>query len=273
MEKQDPSPSSDMLSESAPAHDRLPERILGIPFFTGTVVEAVEQHRRNGGYVVIPAAPALIKLNYDEGYRRAMQKADMAIADSGLLVLLWRLATGRKLQNISGITYLKALLADRRLGESESSFWVMASPDARDKALGWLGGRGVRIEERDCYVAERTPSSSDDYKLLSQIEERRPADIVIAVAGGAQEKLALYLRECLLWRPRIHCVGAALDFLSGAERAIPEWAERTHLGWLSRLAAQPRMFFPRVGIALALARMVFKHRSEMPPLRQRWSDL
>lgn len=249
------------------------ERILGIPFFTGTVDEAVAHHIQNGGYVVIPAAPALMKLNHDEGYRRAMQSADLVIADSGLLVLLWRLATGRKLQNISGITYLKALLGAGRLGEGESSFWVMASEDAKEKALRWLGGRGLRIDERDCSVAPRSPSASDDYKLLSQIEERRPGDIVIAVAGGTQEKLALYLRECLLWRPRIHCVGAALDFLSGAERAIPEWAERTHLGWLVRLMAQPRMFFPRIGIAFALARMVFKYRAELPPLRPRWSDL
>lgn len=262
-----------MPRDSNPLPQNGCERILGIPFFTGTVAEAVERHRHNGGYIVIPAAPALIKLNYDEAYRRAMQNADLALADSGLLVLLWRLATGRKLQNISGITYLKALLGDGRLGEGGNSFWVIGSNDAKEKALRWLGSRGLRIDQRDCYVTPRASSSSDDYKLLSQIEERRPGDIVIAVAGGAQEKLALYLRECLLWRPSIHCVGAALDFLSGAERAIPEWAERTHLGWLIRLLAQPRMFFPRIGIAFALSRMVFKYRSEMPPLRQRWSDL
>ena len=135
------------------------ERILGIPFFTGTVAEAVERHWRNGGYIVIPAAPALIKLNYDEGYRRAMQKADMAIADSGLFVLLWRLATGRKIQNISGITYLKALLTDRRLGGGESSFWVLASAEAKEKALRWLGARGLQIDERNCFIAPRSPSS------------------------------------------------------------------------------------------------------------------
>lgn len=92
---------------------------------------------------------------------------------------------------------------------------------------------------------------------------------MIAIADGTQEKLALYLRECLLYRPTIHCVGAALSFLSGDKQAIPEWAEHNHLGWLMRLLAQPRMFLPRIGLAFALAWMVFKYRSELPKLKKR----
>jgi hypothetical protein len=33
------------------------------------------------------------------------------------------------------------------------------------------------------------------------------------------------------------------------------------------------MFFPRIGIAFALAWMIFKYRSELPPLKQRWADI
>ena len=55
------------------------DRVLGISFFTGPVVEAVERHVQNGGYLVIPAAPPLIKLNYDEEYRRAMQSAEVYV--------------------------------------------------------------------------------------------------------------------------------------------------------------------------------------------------
>ena len=61
------------------------ERILGISFFNGTARGAVEQFRQIGGYLVAPASPALVKLNYDEEYRRALQQADLAIADSELL--------------------------------------------------------------------------------------------------------------------------------------------------------------------------------------------
>jgi UDP-N-acetyl-D-mannosaminuronic acid transferase (WecB/TagA/CpsF family) len=59
------------------------EQILGIKFFNGTVEEAVDVMSSNGGLLVVPAAPALVKLESDEGYRRALISADMAIADSG----------------------------------------------------------------------------------------------------------------------------------------------------------------------------------------------
>ena len=249
------------------------DRVLGISFFTGPVVEAVERHVQNGGYLVIPAAPALIKLNYDEEYRRAMQSADLALADSGLLVLSWRIATGKRITRISGITYLKLLLGPDGIQADETTFWIFASNSAKEKAGAWLRRRDFPIEEKNSFVAATPSSSAQDYAILVRLEEEKPKHIVIAMAGGGQEKLALYLRDYLLYRPSIHCIGAALDLLSGEERAIPDWAEQSHLGWLVRLLAQPRMFFPRLGIAFALARMIFKYRSELPPLKKRWADI
>ena len=262
-----------MPDESMSAVPNEGERILGLTFFNGTAAQAVERHQKNGGYLVIPAAPALMKLNDDEEYRQAMQNADLALPDSDLLALLWRAATGRKLRKISGINYFKHLLEQGELRQGATSFWVFASDNAKKSAVAWLAGHGVRIDEKNCFVAARRASSEQDYALLVRIEEDKPRHVIIAMAGGSQEKLALYLRDYLLYRPSIHCIGAALSFLSGEERPIPEWTERTHLGWLTRLLAQPRMLFPRIGIALALARMIFKYRSELPPLKKRWADM
>jgi UDP-N-acetyl-D-mannosaminuronic acid transferase (WecB/TagA/CpsF family) len=250
-----------MPGDPRPASQSAPECVLGIPFFTGTVTEAVERHARNGGYAVIPAAPALIKLKYDDEYRRAMQSADLALADSGLLALLGRLVLGRRLEKISGISYFRQLFHHGGIQSGETTFWVFASDTAKEKAMGWLSERGLHIEERNCFVALEPASSSQDYALLVRVEEEKPKHVVIAMAGGSQEKLALYLRDYLLYRPCIHCIGSALAFLSGDERTIPDWAERSHTGWLTRLLAQPRMFFPRIGIALALVGMVLKYRS------------
>lgn len=249
------------------------DRVLGILFFTGTVAEAVKSHGDNGGYLVIPAAPALMKLKDDEEYRKAMQNADLALADSGLLVLLWKMATGRKLTRVSGITYLKQLLGPDGIRPGDTVFWIFASNSAKERAGTWLRQRGFVMEEGNSFVAVAPSSSSQDYAILVRLEEEKPKHVVIAMTGGGQEKLALYLRDYLLYRPSIHCIGAALDLLSGEERAIPEWAERSYLGWLVRLLAQPRMFFPRLGIALALTRMIFKYRSELPPLKKRWADI
>ena len=249
------------------------EQILGIRFFNGGPADAVEQLAHTGGYMVVPASPALINLKYEEDYRRALQNADLALADSGLLVVLWRIATGRKLSKVSGIAYLKCLLQRDDLRRAGNSFWIVSSDDAKDKAIEWLRQRDVHLNQGDFHVAVRRHDPAEEHALLLQIEKRRPGHIVIALGPGVQEKLGLYFRDYLVYRPNIHCIGAALGFLTGQERAIPEWAERHRLGWLFRLLSQPRMFLPRLGIAFVLAKMVFKYRSELPQLQNRWVDL
>src|ERR1700678_2803846 len=84
------------------------QRILGIRFFVGSAEEAVEIGLR-GGLVVVPAAPALVELQTNEHYREAVFNADLAITDSGLMVLIWRMLTGKKIARVSGLKYLKLL--------------------------------------------------------------------------------------------------------------------------------------------------------------------
>jgi UDP-N-acetyl-D-mannosaminuronic acid transferase (WecB/TagA/CpsF family) len=262
------------VSEKTRASESFPcEKILGISFFKGEVLDAVLSLERQGGYLAIPAFPALIKLNYDQQYRRALQGADLVMPDSGLLTILWKLATGRKIPKISGLKYLTCLLGRDNMRRQGSALWVLPTDSARVKTIDLLRERGFEVGEENCYVAERGADSRGDYALLQEVESQRPQNIIIAVSGGAQEKLGLYLRDCLLYRPSIHCVGAALGFLTGDERPIPAWADRFYLGWFWRLLAQPRMVFPRLWVACELAAMIFKYRSELPPLRSHWADV
>jgi N-acetylglucosaminyldiphosphoundecaprenol N-acetyl-beta-D-mannosaminyltransferase len=248
------------------------ERILGISFFSGSARDAVDRARRDGGVVAMPASPALLKLKYDQEYRLALQRADLVLADSELLALLWRVVSRRRLKKISGISYLKCLLANSELQKKEKLFLIVSSDAAKTKAIRWLRQNGFAIKIDDCSVVDAA-AHGQEHALLFEIEKLRPQHVIIALAGTGQEKLGLYLRDFLLYRPSIHCVGAALGFLTGTEHPIPEWVERSHLGWLSRLVSQPRMLLPRIGIAFILAGMVFKYRSELPRLKPRWADV
>lgn len=249
------------------------ERILGLSFFNGSAAAAVAAAIASRGCVVIPASPALIKLNYDEGYRHALQRANLVIPDSVLLAHLWRFATGRRLTNISGIDYLRCLLQEPSVNPTENIFWIMPSEGAKQKAIEFLRRGGCEVTEECCHVASGNSAPFQDHVLLLKLEKRQPQHVVIALHGGGQESLGIYLRDYLLYRPTIHCVGAALGFLTGDENAIPEWAQRHHLGWLARLASQPRMLLPRVAIVVSVAAMVLRYRSELPRLRTRWSEV
>ena len=242
-------------------------QILGIRFFNGDVDEAVASMFRQGGFLVAPSGTCFARLREDETYRHAVVGADLAIADSGLMVVLWRLLRREKVHRISGFKYLKHLVVKLK-GEGKTTVcWVLPSESARQKLLDWSSRERFSIKRENCYVAPRYGSHVEDQNLLSRIEQQRPAHVIIAIGSGAQEKLGYYLRENLSYRPAIHCIGAALGFLTGDQISIPEWADRFYLGWLCRLVAQPGVFIPRLSRAVELPLLIWKYGEKLPPLR------
>ena len=248
-------------------------QILGVPFFDGTVDEAVNLVSRSGGVLVVPAAPALVRLQRDPIYRDAISRADAAIPDSGLMVLVWTLVGRRKLRRISGLVYLQRLVSEPSFNQAGRSFFVLPSEIAKTKLLGWSGRTGRVIQPQDCYVAPHYPLQVKDSQLLEIVRQGRPAHIVIAIGNGPQEKLGVYLRDNLDYRPAIHCIGAALGFLTGDQVAIPAWADRFYLGWLLRLFAQPRIFIPRLTRAAVLPWLIWRYGEERPPLKRKTERL
>ncbi len=240
--------------------------ILGVRFFIGDTPAAVELGVRSG-LVVVPAAPALMELGRDREYREALQQADLAITDSGLLVLLWNAMKLDRIHRVSGLAYLRALLRRPEFREPGNVLWVMPSSDSMMKNLEWLNSEGFPTREADCYVAPKYPAGRiNDDALVEMINERKPRHVIIALGGGVQEKLGLHLKKRCATRPAIHCIGAAIGFLTGDQVKIPRWADQWVLGWLFRCAANPRRFVPRYAKALRLPVVLWRYHDRMPEL-------
>lgn len=107
----------------------------------------------------------------------------------------------------------------------------------------------------------------DDPLLIELLRTRRVRHIVVALGGGTQERLGLYLKRNLEYRPAIHCIGAAIAFLSGDQVRIPDWADQLYLGWLFRCLSAPRRYVPRYWSAFMLFPLLWHHRDRLPPLR------
>jgi len=210
----------------------------------------------------------MVKLRYeDEQYRRALTEADFAIADSGLMVLLWKLRGGKNVRRISGLRYLKCLVENPDLRIFQNALLVLPSEVAKQRTLAWSRKENLLLDPDDCYVAPHYGPTAEDAGLLRELESRRPGHVIIAIGNGPQEKLGMFLRNNLSYRPAIHCIGAALGFITGDQTAIPDWADRLFLGWLWRLVAQPRIFIPRLSRALELPWLIWKYGEKLPPMR------
>jgi UDP-N-acetyl-D-mannosaminuronic acid transferase (WecB/TagA/CpsF family) len=240
------------------------QQILGIRFIVANAQEAIDRIVRDGGLLVVPAAPALNSLARDKRYRDALLAADFAIADSTLMVLLWNLLQWDNIPKLSGLKYLRALVGHPEFRNPGSSFWVMPSSVSARRNLAWLNERGVNVTEEDIYLAPMYGAAIEDPELLRRLEERRPHNVVVCLGGGTQEPLGLYLKKNLSYRPAIHCIGAAIAFLSGDQVKIPAIVDEVGLGWLWRSMSQPLRYGPRYWEARLLVPLMMRYRDRLP---------
>jgi UDP-N-acetyl-D-mannosaminuronic acid transferase (WecB/TagA/CpsF family) len=266
-------------------------RILGINFFDGSAKAAIEI-MRDGGLLVIPAAPALKDLDRNLGYRDALLNADLAITDSAFMVLIWNRLQSQSIKRLSGLEYLRELLLDPEVRRPGNTLWIMASPTSAKRNLAWLEGQGIAVPEDNIYMAPMYPADnlvgfptagpelaegsgfSDvgsttlaDPALLDRLNRLRPQHVIMTIGGGTQERLGLYLKRNLAYRPAIHCIGAAIAFLSGDQVHIPVWADKFYLGWLFRSIAEPRRYGPRYWDAFKLFPLMRRYRDRLPDLK------
>ena len=240
------------------------QTILGVRFFIGTAQDAIDEMSRQGGLLVVPAAPALKNLAHDQPYRDALLGADFAIADSALMVMLWNMMQTARIPKLSGLKYLRVLIEQADFRQPENSFWVMPSPVAAERNAAWLRGKGLPVADENVYVAPLYGAEILDRQLLELLEQRQPRHIVLGIGGGTQERLGLYLKRNLSYRPAIHCMGAAVAFLSGDQVRIPVWVDEVGLGWLWRSVSNPRRFVPRYWDARHLVPLMLRYRDRLP---------
>ena len=238
-------------------------QILGIRFFVGEARRAIEL-LRNGGLLVVPAAPALKNVLADVAYREALLGADLVITDSSLMVMVWNILQSDNIRRLSGLKYLAELLISSDFRDLSRSFWIMASPESAATNVEWLRQQGIEVQPGDIYLAPTYGAVIRDETLLELIRERRPRHIIVTLGGGTQERLGLFLKRNLDPLPAIHCIGAAIAFLSGDQVEIPMWADRFYLGWLFRCISEPKRYVPRYWAARKLITLMLRYRGRLP---------
>jgi N-acetylglucosaminyldiphosphoundecaprenol N-acetyl-beta-D-mannosaminyltransferase len=220
-------------------------KILGLDFHNGCVNEAVSSVK-SGSFLVAPAAPGLINIKKDAQYYNALQSANVVIADSGFMALIWNSTNKKKVNKISGLKFLNSFLNDSEIQKCRKILLVDPCPAEASANLAYLNSNGFNLCDDMSYIAPIYKKNEvEDKKLLSYIEEKKPEFIIINLGGGIQEKLGAYLVNNLSYKPGIICTGAAIAFLTGHQAEIPEWADKFSLGWLCRCIEKPNLYLPR----------------------------
>lgn len=198
---------------------------------------------KRGRYVCAANVHMAMEAHDSEAFRRVVNGADLTVPDGAPLVWALRLLGHRAAGRVFGPDLMEALL-DRAT--------------ASGTPVGLYGGTEASLAAFDALAARRWPglrmvlAISPPFRPLSREED----DDVIARIEAAGVRLLFVGLGCPKqerWMAghasRLSCVmvgvGQAFDLLGGVTRRPPGWMHRAGLGWLYRLAHDPRRLWRR----------------------------
>lgn len=220
-------------------------------------------HISSSPLLVVPSGPGLSEIDRNAKYYEALQQADLALPDSGLMVLLVRLFTGKKIEKLSGPKFLAEFLKQPELQFSNTLFLVDSSAESSDRNRQYLNSLGIPLTLEYQYIAPVYDHEDIiDPALINRLEslKDKPKYILINLGGGVQERLGLHIKNHLSYPVTIICTGAAIAFFTGEQAKLPAWVDRIYMGWLYRIIHDPRRFLIRYLKAFRLVWIFIKYR-------------
>jgi N-acetylglucosaminyldiphosphoundecaprenol N-acetyl-beta-D-mannosaminyltransferase len=218
---------------------------LGLRFDTGSIEEVArnilaETHDRFR-YIVTPNVHHMVRMLEDPVTLRPLYEGAWRVfCDSRVLSRLARVS-GLRLPVITGSDLTADLIA--RAAKHGLTIAV----------VGPTGAACAQLQDKypGLNVVSHTPKMGF---VRSELEVRKCVDFVVkaqaplvflAVGRPQQEILASRIADHPLARGVGLCIGASIDFLTGAQHRAPVWVQKVGLEWSYRLISDPRRFARR----------------------------
>lgn len=220
-------------------NDNLGVDVAGFPIVDlgySELVEALVSAAIGDGAVAYAAHVGALAHSENARFRDALDRADFVYADGAAIVLLARLAGAQRVER-SPTTDL-----------GWSVLRVLATRLGRKPRVVLLGGPpGLAARAARVFVAEgcevcATYDGYDDLRIERLPEQIRAAQADVLFVGLGMPREALFVEENALagTAKLIMTCGGWFNFITGAERRAPRWAQKAGLEWTYRLAQDPR---------------------------------
>ena len=232
-----PDPSAKAVSyEAAPTIE-----FLGLNFDSFCPERALDEVKQrirepSFSYVVTPNVDHVVGLNRSEDavFFKAYAHADMTLCDSRILSLL-AAKSGLTLLAVPGSDLTKLLL------EIANSVWHCAIIGGDDILYGQIASMFPQHQWTHYQPPMGVRRSDAERLKVAQFVENADADIIFFAIGSPQSEICCYeIAQRGQARGVALCIGASLEFITGAKKRAPLWIQRASLEWFHRLISEPR---------------------------------
>jgi len=221
------------------------------------------------GFVVTPNVDHMIRYHEDPQFRALYSSAAYILMDSRFASRLLRVFKGLRLRVCTGADLTAALFA-RVARHTDRIALIGGTVKQRERVAETYQLENLQHHNPPAGFIN-DPQAVEE--CLRFIEDASPFRFCfLAVGSPQQEIVAVLLQERGKARGLALCVGASIDFLTGAEVRAPQWMQRAGLEWLYRLLRNPKRMTwrylvrgPRIFFHLARARIVLRKPTALPP--------
>jgi N-acetylglucosaminyldiphosphoundecaprenol N-acetyl-beta-D-mannosaminyltransferase len=199
--------------------------------------------RRESRYVCICNVHSVVTTTQDQGFRQAVNDADMATPDGAPIAWSLRRFGFSGQDRINGPDLMWRYLAEaERLGQKV--FFYGSSDPTLSKLASVLAKRFPALRIAGMHsppYRELTPE--EDEQETAMINDSGANIVFVGLGCPKQEKWMAAHRGGI--RAVMIGVGAAFDYHSGVIKRAPVWWQRNGLEWLYRLCSEPRRLMKR----------------------------
>ncbi|WP_186728793.1 WecB/TagA/CpsF family glycosyltransferase [Sphingomonas panacisoli] len=197
-------------------------------------------------YVVTPNVDHVVRLHNNAGapwhaaFVAAERDADLCINDSRILAKLAGLS-GLSLPVVPGSDLTRILIE-----AGVSSGTKVALIGGRDTDAAWLQSQLTTAEVlhfEPPFGVLHDPDAQQS--IVDFVEAEQPNLTLFAIGAPQSEIVAHQIRERGKARGVALCIGASIEFLTGAKRRAPRVMQRMGLEWAFRLLSEPRRLWRR----------------------------
>src|ERR1700736_6016 len=194
------------------------------------------------GYVVTPNVDHVIRHFHNPAFRALYAQAAFVFLDSHFLAHLNGFLK-RKRHRVSPGSDLTAAVMSSVIKPNDVAVMVGGSAEQAQELRARFGLKALRhIDPPMNFIRDNVAVES----CLRAIEENSPFRFCfLAIGSPQQEIIAQKLKERGVARGLALCIGASIDFITGAERRAPVWMRKSGFEWLFRLVQNPKRLAKR----------------------------
>jgi exopolysaccharide biosynthesis WecB/TagA/CpsF family protein len=184
----------------------------------------------------------------DPGFCDALLGSDILLRDGIGMALLFRKLQVDPAANFCGTDFIPFLL--EHCAGKKVALLGTRTP--------YLQQAANRLEHQGAEVVLCMDGFREPAEYVSAVADAKPDVVLLGMGMPKQEKVALLMKQQLLFPCLLINGGACIDYLGGKVPRAPQWMRQYGLEWLYRLLLEPQRMFGRyvIGNVLFLARLL-----------------